>query len=268
MAKRKVKIIILFVLLAMVLIGVWHLYKRLEYSKQSSLIDVHDYVSPKAVSVININRRYNLDRLYIFDPSLTDLIKILNDNFTFPTLIAEYADHRKVLITRVEEEQEADINLFIEQISLSYQIKERRYKEATVLFASLPDGRYLIYTFYKGLLAVSYDYDLIQDFIDSDPENSFFSNQENIELITKIRNSTPVCFFIKLNKYSLILDYEAQSDSIKLSGYILNDMTNDSTDYTLIPQMIQLPDSICIDSVAVMKDNIPVAVRYFLNKKD
>lgn len=268
MTKRRVKIVILFILLVAVLAGVGQLYKKLEYNKQSSLIDIYNYVSPEAVSIVNINREYNLDKLYIFDPSLRDLIEILNDDLSFPIIIAQYADNNKVLITRVKQEQKAEINSFItNHIALPYPAKDKKYKDAKILFYSLPNGDFLICTFYKGLFAVSLSYKLIQNIIDSDPENTFFSNERNMELITKIRNSAPVCLFMKINDNTLALDYQVQNDSIELSGYILNNIAKDSANNAVIPYLIQLSDSICIDSIDVSNENKPTTVKIFLNKK-
>ncbi|MDR3058756.1 MAG: hypothetical protein LBU84_11530 [Prevotella sp.] len=268
MAKRRIKIVILFILLVAVLIGVGQLYKKLEYNKESSLIDIYNYVSPEAVSIVNINREYNLDKLYTFDPSLKELIGILNGDLSFPTVIAQYANNEKILITKVKQEQEVEINSFIkEHIALPYPAKEKEYRNAKILFYSLPSSNFLVCTFYKGLFAMSMDYKPIQNFIDSDPENTFFSNEENIELITKMRNSAPVCLFIKINNNTLALDYQVQNDSIELSGYILNNIAKDSTNNAVIPYMIHLSDSICIDSIDVSNENKPATVKIFLNKK-
>jgi hypothetical protein len=273
MAKRKIKIVILFILVITILIGVWHFYHKLEYNKQSFSVDIYGYVSPQAINVIHINREYNLDKLYIFDPSLRNLIKVLDDNPAFPLIISEFRNNERILITRVSREREDEIKEYIgTSVAPDFSPMERKYKNAGILFYVLPEDRFLICTFYKGIFAVSYNYKPIEAFIDSDPGNTFFSNEENSEIITKIRNSNPVCIFAKTNDNTLVLDYSVQNDSILLTGYILDDRQKakeDSigVDYSVIPYLIRFPDSLCIDSIAVREENKPVNVKIHLNKK-
>ncbi|NDV96803.1 hypothetical protein D0T84_18090 [Dysgonomonas sp. 521] len=272
MAKQKIKIVILFILIITILIGVWRLYNMLERNKQSFTTNIYDYISPQAVSVININREYNLDKLYIYDPSLKKLIEMLGDNLSFPIVISEYKNKERILIAKVGQEEESEIKDFLNKyIAPHYPPKERQYKSAGILYYTLSGDRFLVCTFYKGIFAVSYNYKPIRAFIDSDPENTFFSDEQNEELIARIRNSTPICMFAKLQNNMLALDYQTQNDSIILDGYILdnNKVLKDSIspDYAVLPYLMQLPDSICIDSISVQKENKPVNVKIFLNKK-
>lgn len=272
MAKRNIKIVILFILIITILIGVWRLYNTLEQNKRSFTTNIYDYVSPQAISVININREYNLEKLYIYDPSLKDLIEMLGDNQSFPIVISEYKNNERILTIKAGKEQESEIKDFLSKyIAPHYPPKERQYKNAGILYYTLPENRFLICTFYKGIFAVSYNYKPIQTFIDSDPENTFFSDENNAELIAKTRNSTPICLFVKLDNNMLALDYQTQNDTIILDGYILDNnkalKAFINPDYSILPYMIQLPDSICIDSIHVQKENKPANVKIILNKK-
>jgi len=271
MAKRKIKIVILFILVITILTGVWYFYRKLEYNKQSFSVDIYGYVSPQAINVININREYNLDKLYIFDPTLRNLTGILGDHVSFPVIISEFSNKERILITRVSQQKETEIKDYIQAyIAPDFSPKERNYKNADILFYALPDNRFLICTFYKGIFAVSYNYKPIEAFVDSDPENTFFSNEQNTELITKVRNSNPVCIFLKTKDNTLALDYFAQNDSIRLTGYILDNIQKEDslyTDYNIIPYLVHFPDSLCIDSIAVQEENKPVNVKILLNKK-
>lgn len=271
MAKRKIKIVILFILVITILTGVWHFYHKLEYNKQSFSVDIYGYVSPHAINVININREYNLDKLYIFDPSLRNLTEILGDNLSFPIIISQFNNNEKILITRVSQNRETEIREYIQTyIAPDFSPKWRKYKNADILFYALPDNQFLICTFYKGIFAISYNYKPIEAFIDSDPENTFFSDEQNADLITKIRNSNPVCIFAKTKDNTLALDYSAQNDTIRLTGYILNNIHREDSigkDYSIIPYLVRFPDSLCIDSIAVEQENKPVNVKILLNKK-
>lgn len=273
MAKRDIKIVILFVLIITVLIGGWRLYNKLEKNKQSFSVDIYEYISPHAVTVININREYNLNILYQYDPSLRSLIGLLGGNLSFPTIISQDKDKASILVTKIEQEKEPEIADYIRnQIASDFPPHKREYKDAIVWYFTLPDDKFLVCSFYKGMLAISNHLRPIEIFIDSDSENTFFSDENNIELITKIRNSTPVCIFTKVEDKTLALNYAPYNNSIQLTGYILENKqkaANDSTkvDYSIIPLLMDLPDRICIDSINVQNDSKPISVKVFLNKK-
>ncbi len=273
MAKREIKIVILFVLIIVVFVGGWRLYNKLEQNKQSFSVDIYEYVSPQALTVININREYNLDMLYQYDPSLSSLTGLLGRNLSFPTIISQYKDNASILITKTEQEKESDIGDYIKNyIRSDFPPQKRKYKDATIWYFTQPDDKFLVCTFYKGMLAVSNHLKPIEIFIDSDPENTFFSNENNIELIAKIRNSTPVCIFTKVQDKTLALNYVPYDSSIQLIGYILENKqkaASDSTtlDYSIIPLLMDLPDRMCIDSINIQGESKPVSVKVFLNKK-
>ncbi|WP_283686496.1 hypothetical protein [Dysgonomonas sp. Marseille-Q5470] len=273
MAKREIKIVILFVLIIAVLIGGWRLYNKLEKNKQSFSVDIYEYISPQAVAVININREYNLDMLYQYDPSLRSLTGVLGENLSFPTIISKYKDNSSILITKIKQEKESEIADYIRnQIASDFPPHKREYKDAIVWYFTLPDDKFLVCSFYKGMLAISNHLRPIEIFIDSDSENTFFSDENNIELITKIRNSTPVCIFTKVQDKTLALNYVPYNSSIQLIGYILENKekaANDSIafDYATIPLLMDLPDRICIDSINIQNGSKPVSVKIFLNKK-
>jgi hypothetical protein len=270
MDKRGIKIVILFVLIIAIIVVIRQLYNILEYNKQYSLTEIYDYASPQATSIINISREYNFEELYTFDSTLKGLIDILGDELPFPTMIARFSDNEKILITKVRRDQESEIKInIIENISYGYPAKERNYKNAKLLFYNLSDTSFLVCTFYKGIFAISENYRRIREFVDSDPDNTFFSNEKDKEFITKIRNNAPVCLFIKSNDNSLLaLEYhdKAQDKSIELAGYVLTDNEMDSINCVLTPYLIQLPDSICIDDINVSVENKPAMIKILLRK--
>ncbi len=273
MAKREIKIVILFVLIIAVLIGGWRLYNKLEKNKQSFSVDIYEYISPQAVAVININREYNLDMLYQYDSSLRSLTGVLGDNLSFPTIISKYKDNSSILITKIKQEKESEIADYIRnQIASDFPPHKREYKDAIVWYFTQPDNKFLVCSFYKGMLAISNHLRPIEIFIDSDSENTFFSDENNIEFINKIRNSTPVCIFTKVQDKTLALNYVPDDSSTQLIGYILENKQKAASDsmafdYATIPLLMDLPDRMCIDSINIQNGSKPVSVKIFLNKK-
>ena len=269
MAKREIKIVILFVLIIVVLIGGWRLYNKLEKNKQSFSVDIYEYISPQAVAVININREYNLDMLYQYDPSLRSLTGVLGENLSFPTIISKYKDNSSILITKVKQEKESEIADYIRnQIASDFPPHKREYKDAIVWYFTQPDDKFLVCSFYKGMLAISNHLRPIEIFIDSDSENTFFSDENNTEFITKIRNSTPVCIFTKVQDKTLALNYVLYDNSTQLIGYILENKQKAANeliklDYATIPLLMDFPDRMCIDSINIQNGSKPVSVKYF-----
>lgn len=272
MSKRSVKIVILFLLIIIVLVGGWNLFRKLEHNKESFSADIYHYLSPTAEAVIHINKEYSIQDTYVFYPSIKDLTDVFNGDYSLPIVILIYENGESVLLAKANHEQESDIKNFINsQMALPYSVKKRQYKDTELLFYTLKDGGFLICTFHKGIFAVSKDYKPIEKFIDSDSENTFFTNSKNKELIDKMIRNTSVSIFHKLRDNLFIADYMIHKDSIKLEGYIIETtkIKPDSLrlDYSIIPYLISIPDSLCIDSYNLDTINELARVKIFINKK-
>lgn len=269
MTKRGIKIVILFVLIITILIGGWQMYKRLKYNKQSFDTDLYSYVSPLATEVININRGYNFEKLFLYDPSLYQLIEILGGSIHYPVIISKYANGKMLLAMKTSHEQEYAIREHIDkQISLPFPPKIVKYKDAEIYIHALANNQFLVYSFYKGLFFVSHHYMPVENILDSDPENTFFSGEEHKEIIEKVRLSAPVCMYMKLPGNMLAIDYSVHNDTIHMEGYILNHGRHGSftPNPNLIPFMINLPDSICVEDYTISDENKPMTVKIKLNK--
>lgn len=272
MSKRSVKIVILFLLIIILLIGGWNLFRKLEYNKQSFSADIYSYLSPTAETVIHINKEYSIEDAYALYPSIKELTKVFNDDYSLPIVVLIYKNGESVLLTKTNHEQESDIRNHINnQVALPYSVKKRQYKDTELMFYSLEDGGFLICTFYKGLFAVSKDYKPIEQFIDSDPENTFFTNSKDKEFIDKTLENTSASIFFKLKDNLLAADYIIHNDSIKLDGYIIERFKSKSdsisTDYSVIPYLISIPDSLCVESYNLDTITNPSRIKIFINKK-
>lgn len=267
MTKRNAKIVILFILVVAVLIGGYWLYKRLEYNKQSFSANIYEYISPQATEVVNINRKFNLSDIFLLNPSYRTIVDALgDDNIQFPAVFIKYENDETILIMRaIQDDIEGSI-------SSVFPLKERQYKDVNMLFYTLSNGDFLICAYHKGLLAVSKSYKPIEIFIDSDTENTFWNNYKDQGLMLKILDSSPVGFFTKLeNDDILAFDYKYKSDSITLDGHVLKieKIVTDSinTDYSVLPYMMSINDSLCIDGYEVFNETNPARLKVFLNKK-
>ncbi|MDR1091074.1 MAG: hypothetical protein LBL79_08365 [Prevotella sp.] len=272
MLKRSIKIVILFLLIIIVLTGGWNLYRKLEYNKQSVSANIHDYISPLAKEVIYINKGYGINEIYPLYPYTKELIEVLNEEYSPPVVIFKYKNNESVLLTKASIEQESKIKGFIENnISTYFPAKKRKYKDAEVLFYSLPDNNFLVCSFHKGIFAVSRNYKPIKTFIDSDPENTFFPDENNKELIDKMLLSSSINIFTKTETEILAVNYTFHNDSITLDGYVFSaDKINSDTvspGFPVIPYMIDIPDNLCIDSCSISENNKPTSIKIFINKK-
>lgn len=272
MRKQNIKIVILFFLIIIVLIGGWILYSRIEYNKQSFSVNIHDYISPSAQEVIYINKAYSIEEIYSLYPYTKELIEILNKKYSLPIIILKYENNESILLTKASLEEESEIKKFIEEnISAHFPAEKRQYKGADILFYSLPNNSFLVSTFYKGIFAVSKNYKPIETFIDSDPENTFFSGENDNELINKMLLGSTINIFSRINNNILAVYYTFQNDSITLDGHIfsLNKIKSDtiSPDLSFVPYMINIPDNLCIDSCSISENNKPTTIKIFINKK-
>ncbi|GAB6121770.1 hypothetical protein JCM30204_29190 [Dysgonomonas termitidis] len=245
------------------------MYKRLKYNKQSFDTDLYSYVSPQATEVININRGYNLEKLFSYAPSLTGLIDILGNNIHYPVIISKYANGNMLLAVKTSHEEEYAIREHIEKVvSLPFSPKIIRYKDAEIYIHALADNQFLVYSFYKGLFFISHHYMPVENILNSDPENTFFSGEEHKEIIEKVRLSAPVSMYMTLPGNMLAIDYSVHDDTIYMEGYILNHGKHGSftPNPNLIPFMINLPDSICVEDYIISDENKPAAIKIKLNK--
>lgn len=268
--KRGVKIVILFVVIIALLYGGWYMYKRLEYNKQSFATDIYQYVSAQAIEVININKTYNADKLYTYYSPSVELLNILGDQIYPPIIISRYAKEKNVLTMRVGKEEEELIKEHItKDIAIPYLPKKLYYKDNEIFIYALKNDKFLACTFYKGLLIMSYNYKLVKNIMDTDPENYFFSDKDYKKTLKDAINKYPISVFVKLQDNDILaMDYNCKNDTITLDGYLLSKANNDSITSTnkLIPFLISVPDSICIDGYEIYNENNLTKAKITLNK--
>ncbi|WP_029901830.1 hypothetical protein [Prevotella sp. 10(H)] len=268
MTKRAIKIVILFVLLITILLGGWHMYKRLEGNKRSFDTNIYEYVSPEALEVININRAFNLEKFYAYDCSFSPLTDALGQNVSYPLVLSKYNDGYRLLVTKVTYEQEQKIRSHIENnIALPFPPRIIKYEDCNIYIYTVANDKFLVCTYYKGLFAISDHYKIVENIIDTNPEDSFFAKEEDKEFIEKVRDSSPVSIYLKLYKEILALDYSIHNDTIKTEGYLLNRNNKDTIkDLKTIPYMIHSSDSICVESYEISTETKPATVKILLNK--
>jgi len=260
MIKRRIKIVILFIIVVVLFIGGWYMYKRLDYNRQSFAENVYQYVSPKAIQVINVNREYNLDELFLYDNSLYELTNILGRKKPVPIVISKYEDGDIVLMTKVNLDQQNTIKEHIaSQVALPFPVKKQQYKDTEVFVYCLPDGTFLACSFYSGIFVASKSYKQVCDIIDADIDNSFFANSEDEEMISRILERIPVSMYIKSEKGILALDYSVRSDTIKMNGYLYGSGQSDSLEIKqkFTPYIIDYPSDICVESYDITGSNPP-----------
>lgn len=266
MNKRIVKIVILFFLIVIVIIGGYFIYKRIEYNKHTFSINIYDYVSPQAVEVFNVNKKYDLDEVFVYDSSFRNLLYYLDDYLSFPVIFSRSENGSRLLLLKVKHAEEDDIKKAITKYASTSYVKEREYKNIPILFYTTENDQYIMCSFYKGLLAISTDYMAITSFIDTDIENTFFNmERQNEPAISKVLSNEPLSLFYKLNDCCLALGYRATADTINLDGYILS-INENVSDNNTIPYKIDLPEDICLDEFCMDTLSGILSVKIVLNK--
>ena len=264
MIKQGVKIIILFILVIIIFIGGWFMYKRLEYNKQSYDTNIYDYIPSQADEVFNINKEYNLKDIYVYDRGYKELVDVLHNGFSYPFVLCRAEEGRKLLLVKINKDEESGIYDHIKNhIALPYKPGLKEYNGNQIVIYPLPDYRFLVCTYYKGILAMSMNFRAITEFLDAKPDNSFFNNVDDVELIDKRITNNPVSMFARCGNKILALDYKVKNDTIDLCGYIFDKQKGNRD---LIPYQMIVPDNICIDRYDILEENNIPAIRIILNK--
>ncbi|MFV0419188.1 MAG: hypothetical protein ACK5KT_10725 [Dysgonomonas sp.] len=267
--KRWIKIIILFILVAIILFGGWNMYKGLEYNKETFSADIYSYISPQTTQVFNINKNYNIDNLSIYDSSLSPIIQFIKNTTTCPAVICYSKEKEKTLIIKASKEQEIKFKKHIRNyISPIFPPQIKTYKNGRIEIYNISGNNFISCTFYKGIFAMSKSYKQIEYIIDTDPENTFFRDEKYSKEISDIRDNSPISFFLRHEEDILAFDFKTKNDTINLNGSILLNKDKDSTSiyFKTIPYLIPLPQNICIDYFEIQhKENLPT-VKIILNK--
>ncbi|MBD8390275.1 hypothetical protein [Dysgonomonas sp. BGC7] len=269
MIKQRIKIIILFILLLSIIVAGGYMYKRLEYNRQSFASDIYSCIPAQTKTVININKLRNINQI-ISDSTLVKLANISHDMVSYPILICKNDKGESLLLAKINPEQETTIKAHIKtQTNSEFSVKERKSKNAEILFYPLSGDNFLVCTFYHGLMAISKSYKYIEDFTHS-PTDSMPLEEliRNKQIIQTFQNYDISCF-TKNNRNMLALAYNITNDTIFAEGYaMLPDNSNDTLLIrSNIMQHIQsLPDSFCIDNYQISTKENPATVRFSLNK--
>lgn len=267
--KRWIKIIILFILVVIILIGGWNMYKGLEQNKDAFDADIYSYVSPQATKIININKEHNIDNLLIYDSSLANIVQFLKNVMSYPAIICYFKEDKKVLLLKANKEQEIKVQEYIkDHISPIFPPQIKIYKNSQIQIYNLSGNDFISCTFYKGIFAMSKSYKQIEDIINVDPENTFFTNEKYRKEISDIRDNAPIGLFVRNEQNILALDLKTYNDTIKMDGYILLNEEKDSTStyFKIMPYLIPLPKDICIDNTEIQHKDNPPTVKMRLNK--
>lgn len=267
--KRWIKIIILFILIVIIIGGGLNMYRTLEYNKQSFSADIYNYASPLAEQIININKEYDINKLLIYDSTLVQIIPLVKNHITAPFIICDFVDNKKALVTKVTRDQEIHLKNKLENsTSADYPPLIKAYKDFRIIGYKLPDNEFIFCTFHQGISIISRSYKQIMDIIDTDPENTFFTNEDYEKEILDIKENAPVGLFIKHDRDMLSFDLQIYQDTIEMKGYILQYEKRDSTSFyfKVLPHLLSLQKNICIDYVEIQyKNNLPTA-KIILNK--
>jgi len=270
MARQWIKIIILFITVIIIIAAGWSMYKKLKYNKQLSVTNIYEYIPSQSVEVFSIDKENKISEICFYDSSYIEIRKLIDSDSSYPVILCKDNNNSLLLLKKVDKnETENIINHICKGFAISYPPIKRIYKENEIMFYQLCEDRFLIYTIKDGIFAASNSYELIEDFIDTHPQNSLFSNITDHEYLEKKISSSSAGMFSRVgNKKLLALDFDRDSDTIRLNGYVLDYLNPDtlSTDYDLLPYSLNLPENICIETYDFSSDNNVPAIRIILNK--
>lgn len=270
MTKRLIKIVILFILMIIIIVGGWLMYKRLEYNKQSYSTNIYDHIPAQTTEIFNINKEYNLKEVFTYDSAYTNLLNIIHNESSYPLILYKDSTDRRTLLLKIRKEEEQKIEDYIrENIALAYKPQIKEYNGNKIVLYPLSNDDFLVCTFHKGVFAASHSYKAILDFTETDSTRSFFAKTSKDNIIEKTLTNAPVGLFLRTGDKITAFDYKTVNDTIKLNGYILNNegrIDKDSILSAFLPYRIEIPHNLCIDNYKVSDENNNLAIRIILNK--
>lgn len=266
-SKQRIKIVILFIFLFVILLCGYYMYTRLHYNEETRKTDVYSHVSPQACEVIVVNSESNLSDLYRYNTEFENIIDSLSPDFMYPLLIVSYANESNLLLTKANKYQEENIKKRLQE-SFSSQLRPKvlHYKDYEILFYPLGGNDFWICTFHRGIFAISKEVQSIKECLDTDPENTFFSAMGNDKAVNDIKESGRAYIMIRDKSDYMRLEYRVYNDTISLGGSICLGERQNSVD-SLLPYRMRLPDSLCISKISMDTLNNLPSMKIILNKR-
>jgi hypothetical protein len=245
------------------------MYTNLEYNRQSFTTDIYDYIPTQAYETIIINKEYKIDQLCSYEPEVKSLIETVPNNISYPVVICKSIDNKNALIIKAKKNESENITNHIKNnISLSYPPLIKNYKDKSIQIYNLSGDNFLIYTIHKGIIIISNSYQLTQDILDTDPENTFFSNDIYAQEIKDIREKSNIAIFFKHNQNLFAFDYNTANDTICLEGHLLLKNEADSMLFRKenMLSILNIPDSLCSSFSNSISGYTPPLIQIKLNK--
>ncbi len=217
-AKRLIIISTTTILILLLTIGGIRLYNKLSYNKQAHTTDIYTFIPSDATHIVRINNSQGLQDTYHYDSAFVYITDPLKKYVTYPLFFLSYPDDQ-LLMTKINPEYEEEAKEIIGSLITSPPYaKERTYKDAKLLFYALPDGQFIVCSFYKGIFVIGRNYKLIEKVIDTQ-DNIYIYNKPFDEYEVNIKRNYPSDVFVKSDSISAILGLNVVNDTLIFEGY-------------------------------------------------
>lgn len=227
--KSGIKVGILFFIVLFVIIGGFIMFQRLNHNKQVFDTDLRTLIPSNTTEILQINKEKEAIKYLRYLDNIRPIFRTLANTLGYPLYIINNEDN-SIIVSKLTTEQEVNIrNLLNNKLYPDFPPKKRIYKDAELLFYITNDNSFFCCMFYKGVFAGGFNYKQLEDIVNIDIKNNFFSDPEIIKISDKIKSTYSANLYIKDKKHFSAFNIISQdSNSLKLDGY-----TNISTHSTL-----------------------------------
>lgn len=274
-AKSKIKLGILLILVIGIIVGGIVMLRRIDHNKQVFDIELTGYVPDSTRSVLQINKHKSLGSFLPLCGNLATVIDAIKNDLSYPFYVL--SDKKQVVcLAKITIEQEMEIKRrFSANFFSDYAPKERKYKDATLLFYPTSDNSFFCCTFYNGLFIGSYNYKVIETMVDHKNTGRYFAKAGFDTLGVHIKSSFAANWYIATHDRGIGFNISVKDDSLHLEGYSqLTQMSagNDSLnlnslgDRSVLPNVLRgyqivFKDALVSDSIGSYFD--PTAYQFF-----
>ena len=242
------------------------MFQRLNHNKKVFEKEVTTMIPISASMVLQINKDKKSNSLTHLFGKLGVMVDSIQASLTYPIYFVNENDNLGI-VAKITVQQENKLrNKLDEEIFPEYPPKVKIYKDAEIRFYATADNSFFCCTFYNGVFIGSYSYKIIEQSVDANSDNNFFTNSQFTDILPQIKTTYIAnlyyndadnwsAFNISLDENSVVLDGFADS---KNSNLLSDPLTNGEF---IIDRTI-LPNALLAYQVNTSKSEISDSLRY------
>lgn len=261
--KRIVKIASLIALLLLIISAGVYMFQNLIQSRMAHNSNLMEYI-PDAPRMIKVNTLQGLNNVASYNSFVEEVVDPLKRYINLPFYIADY-DKNHLLIAKIIPGNEDIIKqILLNKVTHAPYPKVLNDGDITLLFYALPNNKFLVCSFYNGIMGICEDYKMLEMMLNGN-RNNFFDDGKAENLLSKLKDSYPSHTFIKSASQTSVLGMNVYPDSIIFEGF----MTAPDLNTISLPSKLPPIEAHSVEVVQVdtMRKRNDIKIKIRLNKK-